>query len=445
MGVAALLARLAVGTVRAHLLVRTAANRDGMLTSCMCAAPVTVGWLRPSVILLECWREWPREQLEAVLMHEREHARRRDPLVQWLALLNRAIFWFHPLAWWLERRLSGLAEEACDAVVLAQGHDPYEYSEYLLEIRAVGGAVGRAGECLGDGDARQFSVEAHPADSGRASGAPVDARANGLRGGGLCDPVGGICGRCGGSSEVGARRHERIRLPRQARDTDVRVFRCWPPPRPIAARTKPGRCARLTLLAQVQTSTRGQRVSDCCRAGTGAIKIGGCWSCISDTPAGMTDGDLDEVKSAPPRRFCPHADYNRKICLPSCSTVARQVLAFGPFRTSAATAIRWFDDLGKLIVVQEPPRTARHRESRLPGSAVLRTAIQMFGSLSEKKESSDLLHGRAVERTQHSQAEVQATIDAAQRAHVAIYPIDARGLIAPPPAGRGPAKLDDKN
>jgi TonB family protein len=68
------------------------------------------------------------------LTHEGEHARRRDPLAQWLALLNRAIFWFHPLAWWLEFQLSALAEEACDAAVLARGHDPFEYSEYLLQI-----------------------------------------------------------------------------------------------------------------------------------------------------------------------------------------------------------------------------------------------------------------------------------------------------------------------
>lgn len=30
-----------------------------------------------------------------ILMHESEHARRRHPFIQWLALLNRALFWFH--------------------------------------------------------------------------------------------------------------------------------------------------------------------------------------------------------------------------------------------------------------------------------------------------------------------------------------------------------------
>jgi TonB family protein len=137
LGFCFLLARLAIGTVRAHRLVRRAANREGRLTSDACAAPVTVGWLNPTVILPEHWPRWPQAQLNAVLTHEDEHARRRDPLVQWLALLNRAVFWFHPLAWWLERRLSALAEEACDAAVLARGHDPFQYSEYLLEMARV--------------------------------------------------------------------------------------------------------------------------------------------------------------------------------------------------------------------------------------------------------------------------------------------------------------------
>jgi bla regulator protein blaR1 len=131
LGVGVFLLRLAIGTIRA--------NR---LTSSSCVVPVTVGLLHPRIILPESSREWPQAQLDAVLAHEGEHIRRRDPLFQWLALLNRALFWFHPLAWWLERRLSGLAEEACDAAVLAEGHDPRDYSEYLLDLAR---SVERAG------------------------------------------------------------------------------------------------------------------------------------------------------------------------------------------------------------------------------------------------------------------------------------------------------------
>ena len=139
-----LLLRLILGTMEANRLRRRAVMMAGRLTSTRCATPITVGWFRPSLILPEGWEQWPSAKLAAVLTHEAAHARRHDPLVQWLALFNRAVFWFHPLAWWLERRLSTLAEEACDAAVLAAGHSPQDYSEYLLDMaRSVSAGGGR--------------------------------------------------------------------------------------------------------------------------------------------------------------------------------------------------------------------------------------------------------------------------------------------------------------
>jgi hypothetical protein len=134
LGLCILLTRLALGSVHARRLVRAAIQRDGRWISVSCAAPITVGWLRPAVILPECSRHWTGARIEAAVTHEAEHARHRDPLVQWLALLNRAVFWFHPLAWWLERHLAALAEQACDDAVLARGHDPRQYSEFLLDL-----------------------------------------------------------------------------------------------------------------------------------------------------------------------------------------------------------------------------------------------------------------------------------------------------------------------
>jgi hypothetical protein len=107
---------------------------NGRWTSAACVTPLTLGWLRPVIILPAGWPDWLPQKLEAVLTHEEEHARRRDPLIHSLALLNRAVFWFHPLAWWLEGRLSGLAEEACDAAVIERGHSPGEYADYVMEI-----------------------------------------------------------------------------------------------------------------------------------------------------------------------------------------------------------------------------------------------------------------------------------------------------------------------
>lgn len=134
LGFSTLLLRLAIGTVRARKLVCRAVPFEGRLTSSSFAVPVTVGLLHPKVILPEQWREWPQAKLDAVLTHECEHARRRDPLIKWLAVFNRALYWFHPVAWWLESSLSALAEEACDNLVLSRGHRPRDYSEYLVQM-----------------------------------------------------------------------------------------------------------------------------------------------------------------------------------------------------------------------------------------------------------------------------------------------------------------------
>jgi hypothetical protein len=54
-GVAVFLVRLALGTLQAQLLARRACHRDGILFSGACGVPVTVGWLRPVVVLPESW------------------------------------------------------------------------------------------------------------------------------------------------------------------------------------------------------------------------------------------------------------------------------------------------------------------------------------------------------------------------------------------------------
>jgi hypothetical protein len=140
-------------------LLKRASQEDGFLSSPECVCPVTVGWLRPMIVLPLSWREWPPDEFNAVLAHEGEHVRRRDPLVQWLAALNRCIFWFHPLAWWLERKLATLAEEVCDAATVASGHDPRDYAQYLLnQARAVqraGARVAIEGSAMGQDALRE--------------------------------------------------------------------------------------------------------------------------------------------------------------------------------------------------------------------------------------------------------------------------------------------------
>src|SRR4029077_3441034 len=72
--------------------------------------------------------------LEAILAHELWHVRRRDNLAAALHMLVEAMFWFHPLVWWLGARLVEERERACDEEVLRLGNSPETYAEGILKV-----------------------------------------------------------------------------------------------------------------------------------------------------------------------------------------------------------------------------------------------------------------------------------------------------------------------
>src|SRR5262249_42977817 len=65
-------------------------------------------------------------QFESVLAHELCHARRRDNLAAAIQMLVEALFWFHPLVWWIRTRLMEERERACDEEVLRLATDPQD-------------------------------------------------------------------------------------------------------------------------------------------------------------------------------------------------------------------------------------------------------------------------------------------------------------------------------
>ena len=133
-----LLLRLAVGIYLTWHLARTArpmsepwaANSDVRVSNVI-GGPVTFG----STILLpsQCI-DWDLPKRQAVLAHEGAHVANRDFYVLLLASLNRAVFWFSPLAWWQLIRLAELAEIISDARALEVFEDRLSYAEILLDL-----------------------------------------------------------------------------------------------------------------------------------------------------------------------------------------------------------------------------------------------------------------------------------------------------------------------
>ncbi len=72
-------------------------------------------------------------QMKAVVADESRHARRLT-LTATLHMLVEALFWFHPLVWWIGARLIAERELACDEAVLSLGNEPQTYAEAILNV-----------------------------------------------------------------------------------------------------------------------------------------------------------------------------------------------------------------------------------------------------------------------------------------------------------------------
>ena len=73
-------------------------------------------------------------QLQAVIAHELCHVRHRDNLIAAMHMFVETVFWFHPLVWWIGKRMVEERERACDEEVLRLGSEPRVYAEGILNV-----------------------------------------------------------------------------------------------------------------------------------------------------------------------------------------------------------------------------------------------------------------------------------------------------------------------
>jgi len=105
-----------------------------VLSSPALLEPGIFGIFRPVLLLPEgITNRLAPEHLKAILAHELCHVRHRDNLTAALHMVVEAIFWFHPLVWWLGVRLIEERERACDEEVLRLGNAPQVYAESILK------------------------------------------------------------------------------------------------------------------------------------------------------------------------------------------------------------------------------------------------------------------------------------------------------------------------
>jgi bla regulator protein blaR1 len=97
--------------------------------------PGVFGIFRPVLLMPSGMSERLSDsELEAILAHELAHVRRRDNLMSSVHMFIEALFWFHPMIWWIGAKLVQEREHACDEEVLRLGKDPQAYAEGILKV-----------------------------------------------------------------------------------------------------------------------------------------------------------------------------------------------------------------------------------------------------------------------------------------------------------------------
>jgi beta-lactamase regulating signal transducer with metallopeptidase domain len=142
------------------------------------SVPVVVGVLKPTILLppaLLCGLD--ANQVAAVLRHEMAHIRRYDPLVNLLQRFVESLLFFHPVTWWISRRISTERENCCDDLASVDCGS-FQYAEALLQMAELCAAARgmqvtpQLGAIAADGgNASQLSCRIH-----RLLGEPISPR-----------------------------------------------------------------------------------------------------------------------------------------------------------------------------------------------------------------------------------------------------------------------------
>lgn len=129
-----------------------------ILESVVVASPLSIGCLKPRVILHTGHEHLSDSEMEALILHEYAHIARRDLLTGVFVRLTSIALWWNPLVHLIARRLSTVREMICDDIVAENVRSSEEYASILIEMASLVTDVRSLGIALGvtDGHASDF-------------------------------------------------------------------------------------------------------------------------------------------------------------------------------------------------------------------------------------------------------------------------------------------------
>jgi len=106
-----------------------------ILQSTLVEVPTVIGWLSPVVLVpVSTFSGLSPAQLEAILIHELAHVRRRDYLINLLQIVAETLLFYHPAVWWVSRVIRHERELCCDDIAVELSGNRLEYARALLGL-----------------------------------------------------------------------------------------------------------------------------------------------------------------------------------------------------------------------------------------------------------------------------------------------------------------------
>ena len=109
-----------------------------LLGSGMAETPMVLGWIRPVVLVpAAAFTTLTTEELKLVLLHELNHIRRMDHLINLLQGTAECVLFFHPVTWWLSNQIRNERELCCDDLTIQTMNQPRIFARALFKLETL--------------------------------------------------------------------------------------------------------------------------------------------------------------------------------------------------------------------------------------------------------------------------------------------------------------------
>jgi len=111
-------------------------NKVVLLQSGLAKVPITLGHLKPLILVpVGLLTNLSASEVEAILLHELSHIKRKDYMVNILQNILEIIFFFNPAVLWLSALIKAERENCCDDMVISKTSDKATYIQALLSCQ----------------------------------------------------------------------------------------------------------------------------------------------------------------------------------------------------------------------------------------------------------------------------------------------------------------------